>query len=328
MNRYGLDIGTMNIVMATTDGDEITTSSLRNLFLELDDSTINMRNIENISHVVVDDKVYILSEDAYTFANMFNLQVSRPMAKGMISPSEIDAIDVLGTMVKTLIGTAPSGDGVCCFSVPANPIDLDQNIIFHENVFSRIISQLGYEAVSLNEAIAIIYAECEDTDFTGLGISFGAGMTNIGVSFKSVPILNFSVARGGDWIDENAAISTGNVSSRVTLIKEREDFVINNFSIGPKKERRVREAIGHYYNNLIQYTTKNILNQLSKLDVTFPTKIPVIVSGGTSKAKGFLEQVKVILSEYEFPFEISEIRHASNPLTAVAEGCLIRSFKL
>ena len=327
--NIGLDIGTMNLVVAQPDEEnKITTSSLRNLFLELDSDTFNMKNMENISHAIIDNKIYILSEDAFSFANMFNLNTSRPMSKGMISPSEIDAIDVLSILVKLLIGTVDKKEtGICCFSVPANPVDLERNIIFHESVFERIITQLGYKAVSLNEAIAIIYAECDDTDFTGLGISFGAGMTNVGMAFKSVPILSFSVARGGDWIDENAATSTGSVSNRITLIKEKEDFDINNFSIGNKKEKRVREAIGHYYNNLIQYTTKNILNQLNKLDVKFPDKIPVIVSGGTSKAAGFLDQVKKILADYEFPFEISEIRHASNPLTAVAEGCLIRSFR-
>lgn len=333
--NIGLDIGTMNIVSAVLDSVETSASnnvsitSLRNLFLELDSDSFNMHRLENISHVKIDNKVYVLSEDAFNFANMFNLPVSRPMAKGMISPSEIDAIDVLGVMVKSLIGAVPKDEtGICCFSVPANPIDLDKNIIFHESVFTRIISQLNYKPISLNEAIAIVYAECENTDFTGLGISFGAGMTNIGIAFKAVPILSFSIARGGDWIDENAAMSTGNVASRVTLLKERDDFDIHHFSTGNRKENRIREAISHYYNNLIQYTTKNILTQLNKLDVNFPNKIPVVVSGGTSKAKGFLEQVKNILSEYEFPFEISEIRQATNPLTAVAEGCLVRSFKV
>ena len=42
---------------------------------------------------------------------------------------------------------------------------------------------------------------------------------------------------------------------------------------------------------------------------------------------GFVEMVRQVIEQYEFPFEVSEIRHAGNPLTAVAEGCLIRALK-
>jgi hypothetical protein len=79
---------------------------------------------------------------------------------------------------------------------------------------------------------------------------------------------------------------------------------------------------------LIQYTTRHIIEELNKITVDFPDDVPMIVSGGTSKAAGFIDVVLRILDDYEFPFEISEIKSAANPLTAVAEGCLIKSLKL
>ena len=57
-----------------------------------------------------------------------------------------------------------------------------------------------------------------------------------------------------------------------------------------------------------------------------PDELPVIVSGGTSKAHGFIDFFKTIISEYNnIPFKIKDIVGASDPLTAVAEGLLIKA---
>jgi actin-like ATPase involved in cell morphogenesis len=327
--NIGLDIGTMNLVVAKLNNNSIESCALRNVFLEVDSINIGSMDLTNISHVKIDDKLFILSEDAYNFANIFNKPVSRPMSKGLISSNEIDNIDVLGSMIKILVdnNSKSTARSTCCYSVPANPIDSDLNITYHKNVFERVLNQLGYNPIALNEATAIIYSQCEDCEFTGIGISFGAGMTNVAIVFKAVPVLTFSLSRGGDWIDQNAGVATGTVSNRITVIKERNDFNLQNFKIGNKKEQRIREAISYYYNDLINYTTQNISKQLVTLEVNFPSEIPIILSGGTSKVSGFVNFVEEIFSNYEFPFEISEIKSASDPLTAVAEGCLIKSFR-
>lgn len=326
--HIGLDIGTMNIVSAHLSDDNITTSSLRNVFLKLDNSIIGTTDLSLISHVKIDNSIYILSEDAYSFGNIFGKQVSRPMSKGMISSTEIDAIDILGVIIKSLIGNAPTANSICCYSIPSNPIDSNMNVLFHDNVFKRLITQLGWKAQSLYEGVSLIYSECADSDFTGIGISFGAGMTNIAVVFKGVTALTFSLARGGDWIDENATMHiAGMVSNRITAVKERPNFSLTDFDIGDKKERRIREALSYYYTDLISYTVNQIMTQLNTITVQFPSKVPVIISGGTSKPVGFLDIIKSEFNNYEFPFDISEIRYATNPLTAVAEGCLVKSFK-
>lgn len=325
--NVGLDIGTMNLVCAHAANDQVHTTSYRNVFLKVDKDAMGSYDLDLIAHTFIDDTLYILAEDAYKFANMFNLQLSRPMEKGLISSSEIDAIDVLTVMVQALIGQGDGGN--CCFSIPANPIDSDRNNLFHEGVFTRIVSQLNYNPVPLNEGSAVIYSECEDTEFSGIGISFGDGMTNVSVLYKAVASQNltFSLARGGGWIDENSAIQSGVVTNKATAIKEREDFDINNFRVGKKREWRIREALSHYYRSLIDYTMKQISNRLSHEDVEFPQEMPIIISGGTSLATGFIDSVSEILQSYDFPFDISEIRYAANPLTAVAEGCLVRSYR-
>jgi len=326
-NCVGLDIGTMNLVVAKNDNDSLQTSHYRNVYLKVDKDSIGSMDLSSISHSIIDDQMYFLSDSAYNHANVFGLELCRPMSKGMIS-RDLDSIDILAVMIKSLIDECEDDDGVCCYSIPANPIDSELDVIYHENVFSRIIKELNYKPIPLNEATAIVYSECANTNFTGIGVSFGAGMTNVAVVFKSVPVLAFSLARGGDWVDRNTANSIGEIASRVTLIKEKPDFSLTNFNIGNKKrEKRIREALSHYYANLIKYTTSNIITELNKVTIEFPESVPIVISGGTSKPKDFVKFFSESFKTFDLPFEITEIRPSNNPLITVAEGCLIRSLK-
>jgi len=57
--------------------------------------------------------------------------------------------------------------------------------------------------------------------------------------------------------------------------------------------------------------------------------LPIIVSGGTSLAGNFVEFFAEVFDKKadKFPFEVSEIRHADDPLNAVAIGLLIQAMQ-
>jgi hypothetical protein len=322
----GLDVGTMNLVSAKLENNAVSCSSLRNMYLKVPKGMEDQLDLGSISYVQIDEDIYILSDEAFAFANIFNIPAKRPMKRGMVSSDELDATDVLAAMVKELVGI-PGENARCCFSIPATPIDSPDKTTFHKGVFDRILSTIGFKPSSITEGVAVVYSECQPYGFTGIGISFGAGMTNIGVTFKSVPVLTFSLSRGGDWVDENAANATGTIANRITAIKEKADYAIGDFSVGDRKEKRIREALGYYYRELIAYTTRNISEKLAAIDTDFPDQIPIIVSGGTSRAKGFIDFFKEAVSGAELPFTVKEIKCAENPMTAVAEGCLVSALK-
>lgn len=328
--NVGLDVGTMNLVCASVNlTGQVDISTLRNVFLTVDKTDLGEMDLSKISHARIDDSIFILSNDAYNFANIFGYRINRSMQKGMISPEDINSADVLATMIRELI--APEGGrqpGRCVYSVPGDPINTRSNVLYHQNILGRIISEIGYTPEPLNEAVAIIYAECADTDFSGISISFGAGLTNVAVVYKSIPVLEFALNRGGDWIDDNVALAVGTIPNRVVAIKEK-DFDINRFDTGRKKERKVREALGYYYTNLIHFVVKSAVKELDRrdLDLGFPDSIPMIISGGTSLAGGFLDLVRDQVKKEEWPLALSTVRYASDPLSCVAQGCLIKSLK-
>jgi hypothetical protein len=319
----GLDIGTMNLVSARSDTDDVRIT--RNVFLQVDKDDIPP--MADISYIESGDgETYVIGSHAFGLANMLGQQVSRPMEKGLISSKEINAIDVLTLMIKDLIGNTKDKEVYCSFSVPAEAIDEERSVTFHEKVFGRILGSLGVNHSAVNEAMAIIFSECSQEKFSGIGISFGAGMTNVAISYKGMETLKFSTARAGDWIDRMVAADTGAIQNRVTNKKEKYMKLKGEVDIRNKKDKRMLEALFYYYTSLIDYTIKKMIIEFnSKVDIELEEKIPIVVSGGTSLPQGFVELFDTEIKKHELPFDISEVRRAKNPLTAVANGLLVRT---
>lgn len=321
----GLDIGTMTIVFSRSDSDKI--SITRNMFLKLDSEEVPKQDLKDITHIEMDGSVYIVGEDSFRMANLFNKNVLRPMEKGMIAPNQIDAIDVLTAILRNLFGDIKDREVFCSYSIPAAAIDLERSVTYHEKVFSRILGSFGINHQSIREGMAVVFAECQKEKYTGIGISFGAGMCNVSLLYKGVEIFSFSTTRSGDWIDQNVAQSLDITSNRVTNIKEKyldlnADFMKNE----NKRIRRVLEALQYYYMAMIEYTVKQILKQFEKkFDLEVEGKIPIVVCGGTSMAGGFLNFFSTNLTKQDLPFELAEIRQAKNPLTCVSQGLLIKT---
>jgi len=318
----GFDVGTGTIQAARSDTAEV--KIMRNVFLELRADEISISDLSNISYVEYDNKIFIIGDDAFRLANIFSKEVQRPMEKGLISSKEISSIDVIAVMIKDLIGEIKEKDAYLTYSVPAESIDEGRLVTYHEKVFGRIFSAIGVNHTSLNEGMAVVYSECEKEQFSGIGISFGAGLANLCLAYKGIETIKFSTSKSGDWIDKNAADSLNIVKNRVTAIKEKYLDLEKGFEEEQnKKTKRVLESLTYYYNSMIDYTIKQIIKQFNeKVDVELDEPISIIISGGTSLPNGFLELFKSIISKYELPFKVSEIRRASNPLTAVATGLM------
>jgi activator of 2-hydroxyglutaryl-CoA dehydratase len=97
--------------------------------------------------------------------------------------------------------------------------------------------------------------------------------------------------------------------------------------IGEPNENPVLDAVCSYYERLIDYTTKNLSETLSQSRSLpkFKEPLTIVIAGGTSLAKGYVETFEKKLRDNNFPLPIKVVRHASDPLHSVAKGCLIAS---
>lgn len=323
----GLDIGTMNIVSARQIGDKIETNRIRDAFIDLDADAKKTLRLSKVDYIEHDGNLIVIGDSALNMANLFKREVRRPLSRGVISAGELDAQQILSLLVHHVLQEPVVEHEHCFYSVPASPIDDEnQDIIYHTEVFRKILSEHGYTAHPQNEAMAIIYSQCAKENFSGLAVSFGSGMCNIALSYQTVKGMDFSVARGGDWIDAHAAKATGSTASRMCSLKEKGVDLANTGG------NRDAEAIALYIRALIKYCLENIAIQFRKVQNTLnlPEPIPFVVSGGTSRAGGFMsvfEEEFDAVKKKGFPIQISEVRAAKDPMTAVAEGLLVLSME-
>tara|TARA_Y100000593_G_scaffold47852_1_gene90513 strand:- start:202 stop:1230 length:1029 start_codon:yes stop_codon:yes gene_type:complete len=325
----GLDCGTSFYITATEDSIK----KQRNAFLTVDGDPNQVKRMlkrQKIPFVQKGNKIHIVGEHAFNYAQIFSTtELRRPMSQGLLNPQEKDALPVLNAIIGELLGKA-KGDETCVYCVPSKPIDQVREVSYHEDVLKQIIDTYGYKTKVIEEAVAIGYEGLVDDNLTGIAISMGAGMCNISVMYSGMSALSFSVARGGDWIDENVANDTGVSKAKVQSVKENSNLLdltkgkIQDIYQEEGEEYNVIHAIRSYYGALINYLLTNLKHQFENAtDVPqFPNPIPIVIGGGTSLVNGFLDVFNEQFNQDDFPIQIKEIRLIEDAHTAVARGCL------
>jgi hypothetical protein len=318
----GLDVGTANLLsVRQDDGGELLVMRERNAFLEIPSMFVGNREMLTklrVPYVQHKDRLYVIGNAAFDLANMFGNEVRRPMQHGFLAPGEQDAIPMIRFIIHRLLGDPAVAGEEVCFCIPAASIDRENDTVYHEGIVSGILRKLGYTPRAMNEAHAIVYSSLAEQDFTGIGISCGAGMFNVCVAYKTIPALTFSVARGGDWIDEHVAKVMGIPKIRATSIKESDIDLMN-------PNTREEEAVVLYYRNLIAYVLQNFKQRfmLARDVPQFTEPVEIVIGGGTSLIGGFIDVFAQEIKKVDLPIPIAGVRRAEEALSAVVRGCLI-----
>jgi hypothetical protein len=337
----GLDCGTGTLIAAQmTEAGDIYTKIVRDSFLEMKPANKLVFNTmkkslskSGINFFETEDSFIVLGDDALLQSVERQLVIQRPMSKGVISPKESKALPMFKALIKELLGEPTEKGEKVIFSVPASPSDAPFDIEYHKNVIITILRSLGYDGRPVNEAHAIVLSELgEEDEYTGITISYGAGMANVCIANMADIAATFAISKGGDYIDYSAAVSLGFDPSDpkgseitpnlITYIKEQGIDILN-----PDEKDKVQVAISAYYRVLIKYSVNSIIAEVNKLQSKpkFMKPIKVVVSGGTSLAKGFIEVFEEELNRVkdQLPFGIKQVVKANKQVTSVAEGALL-----
>lgn len=320
-SALGLDVGTSRLVLARQSDQGFDYRSQLNAFVEIPFSkmTENVLKKENVPYRLEGDKIVVYGTESERFADLLQMETRRPMTKGVLNPTEPASVEMIKQLVETLTEGESGGGRPMYFSVPAMPLGEETSLTFHEASLGQLIRDLGYEPKAINEGLAVVYAELESSNYSGIGISCGGGLCNVCLSYLAVPVVSFSVPKAGDFIDTSASSITGELATRIRLAKESE-FYINGAS--PNK---IHQVLSVYYDDMIRALVHGLHESIAKTRnmPRIAKPIPIVLSGGTASPKGFRDRFEQILKESNFPLQISEIRMATDPLTATAKGALV-----
>jgi hypothetical protein len=326
VNRKGLDVGTNMLVAASLDENGSSEFKMqRDAFYriipksEVNKNSIKMSLDKRKANYIIDDNTFIVvGEDALEIAIERHDKAERPLQKGVISPKNKKSLPVIKTLIKTILGESAPGSKVV-YSVPAQPVDTDFDIIYHTEIIGSYLKTLGYESSPLNEAFAIALSELLDDGLTGVCISYGAGMANVCVVHQGDPLIEFSLTKSGDYIDQSVGTA---LDMSPSLVQQEKEYGVN--LLNPAGE--IQNAINVYYGTVIKYTLENIsyeLNRRRKDLPIFREDVPLVLSGGLTLAEGFVQKVENTLKTVNMPLRIGEVRRVDNPMTCVANGCLL-----
>lgn len=330
-----IDIGTCFIVGARLEGGKEVFTIERDAFFSMprEDFAEEMLHDAGAKYLIRGNDIYVVGEDALKYCMITGKQDNyrRPMQRGVLNPGEEEAIPLLERLVEGIVGKPDFKGEVIAATIPAAPLDENLDVTFHRIVMERFLKKLGYDVRILNEALAIIYAECPKVDegpgqlapFSGVGVSFGAGMTNLVVAWRAKKLFEVSVARGGDWIDQSVSKVRNIPVGKVTHEKEKS---LDLRKVDPRNSLHLSLEI--YYEELCRHVAREFAAHFKHAQTTVTNPLDVVVAGGTASVPGFVDMFKRVLEEVGPPLPIREVRLAKEPLRTVAKGALVAAVSM
>ncbi|HYW42321.1 MAG TPA: hypothetical protein VE959_05665 [Bryobacteraceae bacterium] len=317
----GLDVGTSRIVVARSAGGQYQYDAQLNAFLTLPYSklAVSLLERENVFHEVIGSEILVAGNDAQRFAEVFHAETRRPMVNGVINPHEPHGLPVIRGIIRKLVGKAAAQGQKIYFSVPAPMASEKGGNTYHEASIRQILLDLGYEPTPIQEGLAVIFGELDNSNYTGIGISCGSGLCNVCLAVLSVPVISFSVPKAGDFIDTQAAMVTAELATRIRVEKEQ------SFSLNGMSGDRVQNALTVYYREMIEQLVEALRSQIASAQrlPRLDQSVPLVLSGGTAMPRGFVEQFAASLRAIDFPIRLSEVRLSPDALNSTARGALM-----
>lgn len=321
----GVDVGTNRLVSATisSEGKPVFKTERDAFYRIIPKSEVNKNAIKasldkrGSNYIIEGNNFCVVGEHALQIALDRNDASMRPMQQGVISPKDKANMPMLKLLLEKVVGKGDGGKLI--FSVPGVPVDANFDIEYHSSLLNLFFEELGHKPYPINESFAIGLGELLNEGLTGITISSGAGMQNVGIIASGDPLVTFAILKSGDYIDNMVGTSLDLPPSFIQLEKEAGTDLLN-----PTTE--IMNAVSVYYKAVIRYTVQNIEIELKKRKKSLPIlrdAIPVVLSGGLAWAKGYKELFEDELNKIELPFTVGEVRIVKNPDQAVAKGCLL-----
>lgn len=322
-----LDIGTFNLICSKRgDKGEVKSRREINAFLEIpleNRFTFNMLKKSDVPLIEQGNTAYVVGEAAVNLAYTLQLDLRRPMKDGCLNPAEKDAFRILSIMLHSLIGEVDHDKEVLYYSVPANAINQETDADYHQKILEMILKKYKVnnktvQPFPINEGLALVFAELGEKQYTGLGVSWGAGQVNTCYAKWSQPVFTISSVNSGDWLDKMVAKATGESPTVINKEKMKVDLSVPATSL-------LERAVHSQYRILVEKTVQNIKTAMTQAGNKVRTEEPldIVIGGGTASPNGFEDLFTEVVTAADFPIPIGKITKPTDHLFAVARGALV-----
>ncbi len=181
---------------------------------------------------------------------------------------------------------------------------------------AETLEGLGFEPAAVSRGFAVVYDQLGADGYTGLGVCLGREATSVALAYYGVPVVSFSLPRGGEWIVERAATATDHPGERV---RRR----LGGFALDPDAGADgLDRALATAYDGLIAAVLEALREEAASAELGRGIAVPVAVGGGFA-VDGVEFLLGGRLGEGGLPFPIRGARLAEEPAASAACGALV-----
>jgi hypothetical protein len=196
---------------------------------------------------------------------------------------------------------------------------------------SRLVMLRGYAPVLVSSSNAVALATLAAEGFTGITLSLGAGGCTLGLAHRGRELTRVAEPRGGDWIDARLAASerryihdsAGERYLDTEAVRRQREALAESLT-RPTEDFAARVA--EYYRELLLSTAKELGRRIKDERLgPFASPLPVVCSGGATRAAGFIGLMTATLAAADLPLMVGPVRLAPADEYLAARGALIHA---
>ena len=301
----GLDLGSHRFRSIRHDSKKLIARSCPAVFATLADTPPHRRLLHQSGtrFATCADHLLLAGDAANEWSAMLNLPLFPLLKGGRVPTSDVIARQILTLMIDAMLPVPESPGGHCCLTIPGGQADgfVEQR---DADFFQQMVSLRGYRPHIVSATQALVLAELHEASFTGIAISFGHTTSEFGVVHCGREIARCVIADG-----------TSSFEVAQTFGIEEAGAVLAAASI--------ERSYGRFFSDIVDEA--RIRFEREGTLKTLPQPLPVICTGGITESTTFLPMLQKIWDETGWQVSTLPIRAASDPVFAVARGCLIQA---
>ena len=235
---------------------------------------------------------------------------------------------VFAAMLEQLLPAATEPHTLCCYTCAGDATRESGE----RSLVAQIVRLRGYSPLALSPGMAVVLAELEPQQFTGIGISLGSGSCDMTLAHRGRELVSCSWPRGGRWVDEQFARELRLVDSRLPRgaaveldeAQRRKESCAGDLA-SPKT--RDEHILADIHRALLVQAGERLQSELrqSPFAPRLPASVQIVCAGGGCRIKGFTALLQQAAEICRWPFSIDGVRIAAADPFTVARGCLIQA---
>lgn len=307
----GFDIGTAELIATTDDeGQAGVSQPPRVVQLAADTVETLPLSADDLAHVEEDGVVYVLGEDAVDVAGQFDRQVGSLLSRGLLCEEWPPGL--FGELAGEILASADEVGEPLVYTAPGAVAGLDRSAQSHRETVERALEDFVYEPTPIHEGLAVLYGTA-DTDATGLGISVGAGTTDVCLADGGAPAVALSLPLGGDWLDDRAARDAGEPVETVRIARE------SGFAVDDSPGSAIEAALVAAHEDLVEAVVEAVAIE-SAARAPADGAVPVTIAGRSAAVGGIEQLFRERLEAADVPFDLGDVTRPPEPGSVPLRG--------